>query len=107
MSNYRFGNSFKRWWFTIDNLMFVLIICAAIIGAILITTASPAVAERLRVPSFYFVYRQFFYLFISVVAIIYISAIDEKLLRQVVLIGFIGCLFLLILLMFVGEEVKG
>lgn len=76
-------------------------------GAILITTASPAVAERLHIPSFYFVYRQLFYLTLGVFIIIYMSYMDERLLRQVVFLGFISCLLLLVLLLFVGEEVKG
>lgn len=107
MSNYRFGNSFRKWCFTVDSMLFILITCIAIIGAILITTASPAVAERLHIHSFYFVHRQFFYLALSLLIIIYISSIDERLLRQIVLLGFTGCLFLMILLLFVGEEVKG
>jgi cell division protein FtsW len=105
--NRRGNNSLRKWYWSIDSILFFLIITIILIGILLITTASPPVAERLKLNSFYFVHRQFLFLFTSVIIIISLSLISERNLRKISLIGLISSILLMIIVLFVGEEVKG
>lgn len=105
--NKRGSNSLRKWWWTLDSVSLILILSILLIGALLITTASPPVAERLKLSSFYFVHRQFIFLGLAFVLMVFISSLDEKKLKRLILIGFIGCLFLMIIVLINGEEVKG
>lgn len=107
MQNGSYIRSIRRWWESVDNLGIALILSIMIVGAILITTASPAVAERLKISSFYFVYRQLAYLIVGLFLIFSISFLEMKVLKRVILLSFIVFLAMLIMVLFVGEEVKG
>lgn len=103
----RGSGSVAKWFWAIDNISLFLLISIMCFGAILITSASPAVAERIKLSSFYFVHRQLLFLGASLFIIIFLSTISEKALRQFVLIGFVGSIILLIAVLFLGDEVKG
>jgi len=103
----RGSTSIGRWFWTIDNVSLILLFSIMCFGAVLITTASPAVAERIKVSSFYFVHRQLLFLAASFFLIILFSAVSEKSLRRFILIGFVACLVLLISVLLFGDEVKG
>ena len=47
-----------RWWWTVDRWTLAALAVLVAFGALLIMAASPPVAERLDLPSFYFVKRQ-------------------------------------------------
>lgn len=103
----RGSNSLRRWWWMIDNITMILMLAIILIGALLITTASPPVAERLKLPAFYFVHRQFLFLVLAVFTMLFISTLEEKTLKRISLLGFVGCIFLMIIVLFIGDEVKG
>ncbi len=107
LSNANFTRSVKRWWECIDNLSIALLLSIIIIGCILITTASPAVAERIKIPSFYFAHRQFMFLLIGSLLMVVISFLEFKALKKFVLLGFTLCIIMLVMVLFIGEEVKG
>jgi cell division protein FtsW len=77
------------------------------VGAMLITTASPAVAERLGLHPFYFVHRQFIFLFLAVIIMLIISTFSEKMIKRFALGGFILFLTLMVAVLFIGDEAKG
>lgn len=103
----RGSNSLRRWWWTLDNISLALILGILLMGALLITTASPPVAERLKLNSFYFVHRQFFFLILALFIMVVISGLSEKNLKRMVLLGFFTCVILMCIVLFKGEEVKG
>lgn len=103
----RGNSSIKNWLWSIDRISFFLVLAILCTGAILITMASPAVAERIKVSQFYFVNRQLIFLLASVFIVVFISSISEKKLRRLILLGFVTCLLLLVAVLFLGEEVKG
>lgn len=103
----RGNSSIRNWLWSIDRISFFLVLAILCTGAILITMASPAVAERIKVSQFYFVNRQLIFLLFSVFIVVFISSISEKKLRRLILLGFITCMFLLVAVLFLGEEVKG
>lgn len=103
----RGSKSIRKWWWALDNISLMLMICIILIGALLITTASPPVAERLKLSSFYFAHRQFIFLIIACFVIFFLSSISEKALKRLVLLGFFGCIVLMVMVLFMGDEVKG
>lgn len=103
----RDSRSIRKWWRSLDATAFVLLMIIFVIGAILITTASPAVADRLKINSFYFAHRQFIFLLLGLGIIVFITSLEERQLKRLAFIGVISCFILLVLVLFVGEEVKG
>lgn len=101
------NSGFKGWLRSIDRVSFFLVVAILCVGAMLITMASPAVAERIKVTQFYFVSRQIIFLLLSIFIIVFVSSLSEKNLRRFVLVGFISCMVLLVCVLFLGEEVKG
>jgi len=101
------SNKLLRWWWSIDSLMFILILSIMLIGAFLTATASPGVAERIGIPYFHFLFKQLIFLSIAVGLIILISLMSKKAIRRLALIGFILTIVLMVLVLFVGDETKG
>ncbi len=103
----RGSGGIRKWFWTIDHISLILLFTIICIGALLTTAASPAVAERIKLNSFYFVHRQLLFLTASIFIMIFFSLMSERALRRFVLIGFVVSLILLVAVLFLGDEVKG
>ncbi len=101
------GSIIGSWIATIDRYMLSAIVITIIFSIIMVTTASPAVAERIGLPTFYFIQRQLVFLFIGLMVMLSISFFSFDLVRKFALIGFITFIILMILVLFIGEEIKG
>ncbi|ESR27332.1 putative lipid II flippase FtsW [Lutibaculum baratangense] len=100
-------NALSDWWWTVDRTMLAALAALISIGLILSLAASPAVAERINLSSFYFVERQAMYLVPAIAVMIGVSLLDERQGRRAALVIFvIGCA-LMVATLFVGAEVKG
>jgi cell division protein FtsW len=96
-----------RWWWTIDRYTLLALAVLIGIGAVLVTAASPSVAERIDLERFYFVKRQIVFLVLSCVVMFGISLLTEVQVRRLAILGFLGSMFLMLVLPVVGYEVKG
>lgn len=96
-----------RWWWTVDRWTLAAIAALMAFGTILALASSPAVAERIGVDELHFVKRHLGLLPIAVAMIIGISLMSPLQLRRLAVIGFAGCLVLLVLTLVVGPEIKG
>jgi cell division protein FtsW len=96
-----------RWWWTIDRYTLAAIFTLMAIGAVLVSAASPAVAERINLDPFHFVERQLVFLGLAAAALIGVSFLNIIQLQRISLLGFCGSIFLLMLLPLVGDETKG
>jgi cell division protein FtsW len=95
------------WWRTIDRLTLVALLIIIAFSAIMVATASPAVADRIGVESYYFIRRQLIYLILAVAIIAVTSFLSPVHIRRIGVFGtFIGML-LLIVVLFHGTEIKG
>lgn len=96
-----------RWWWTVDRWTLVALALLIGIGALLVTAASPSVAERIHLPTFYFVGHQAVMLAPTLVLMIGVSLLSPRGVRRLalgLLILFYGLTFLTL---FVGTEIKG
>ena len=103
----RINHPLGRWWWTIDRTLVAALFLLMAIGAVLVTASSPPVAERINLDSFYLVKRQQIYLTLAFVIMMGLSALSSKTIRRISMIGLTGSLLLLVVLPFVGTEIKG
>ena len=89
------------WWF----LVYILSLVAA--GMWLTLTASPAVAERLGLESYYFAKRQIVFLGLAFIALIGTSFFSVQTVRRLAIVLLPVFLLLLVLTLLVGPEYKG
>ncbi len=97
----------STWWWTVDRWLLMSLALLIIIGIVLVFGASPAVAERIGLPSFHFVQRQIIFLLMSVAAMFCVSLMPPVMVRRFGIILFAVCLLLLVATLIVGPEVKG
>jgi cell division protein FtsW len=96
-----------EWWWTVDRWTLFGILCLMLIGGVLTLAASPAVAMRIHLPPFHFVYRQMFFLLPTIATIIGVSLLNVRQVRRLAAIVFLVAFSFMILTIFVGPEVKG
>jgi cell division protein FtsW len=96
-----------RWWWTVDRWTLGAILLIVLIGALLILAASPAVAERIDLDSFYFVRRQFLILPVAMALMIAVSMLSPLQVRRLASLGLVATILLLVLVPLVGSEIKG
>ena len=96
-----------RWWWTIDRWNLGAVLLLMLIGVLLSFAASPAVADRLHLGSFYFVKRHILMMPFALLAMFLISLLSPGDIRRLSLVGFSCCLLALIGTLFLGFEVKG
>lgn len=105
--NKRGHSSIRQWWWEVDTILLIMVLAIMSVGALLIATASPSVAERIGLSSFYFFHRHIAFLLVAVINIFIFSYLPEKYLRKLCLLGFLLSIAMMTTLPFIGDEVKG
>ncbi len=100
-------SSVAKWWWTIDLYFLSSFLALMGLGIILSFAASPAVAERIGLPPYHFVERQALFMIPSFIAMIAVSFLDDRQVRRLALAQLIIAVLMLILVLFIGVEVKG
>jgi len=101
------NNLLVTWWWTLDKFTFLLVLLLIGLGFIFITSASPPVAERIGLDSFFFVKKHIIYAFLSLGLVIGFSMLDKNQIRLLSWAGLILCLVMLVAVLLLGEEIKG
>lgn len=96
-----------QWWWTVDRWSVCAIMLLVAIGAILCFAASPAVAERIGLPSLHFVDRQILFLVPAMVTLFLCSLLSPRAVRRLALILLVVSIALLAATLVVGTEIKG
>ena len=95
------------WLWTIDRWLLgalgLLMVCGLVFGM----AGSPPVAERLHLPTFYFVNHQAMYLVPAIAVLIGASFLSPRQVRRAALVIFIGAMALIFAALLFGAEVKG
>jgi cell division protein FtsW len=95
------------WFWTIDRFFLAAFILLMGIGFMLSFAASPAVAERIGLPSFHFVERHALFILPSIVVMIGLSFLTPRQVRRTAIILLAISLTMMVLALFIGVEVKG
>ncbi|WP_207458297.1 putative peptidoglycan glycosyltransferase FtsW [Azospirillum sp. SYSU D00513] len=99
---------FGRWWWTVDRWQLAALGALILIGTVLITAASPPVAERIGISdTFYFVERHLMMLVPSLAIMGAVSMLSPRGVRRVALAVFLVSVALVFATLVVGVEIKG
>ena len=96
-----------RWWWTVDRWTITALIALAAAGAILTLAASPPVAERLNLDTFYFARRQLLVLPVAIGVMLAVSLLNRDGVRRLALFMFTMSIVLTALTLVDGAEIKG
>ena len=83
-----------RWWWTVDRWTLVALAVLIGVGALLVTAASPSVADRIHAPTFYFVVHQGIMLVPTLILLVGVSLLSPRSVRRLSFVTF-GIFFLL------------
>lgn len=100
-------NMLANWWWTVDKVLLFVVCFLLLCGVVLSMSASPAVAKTIDVASYHFVYKHAIFVCLAVVSILFFSMMGLKWTRRLAILGYVGAIFLLVLTIFFGVEIKG
>ncbi len=100
-------SSLSEWWWTIDRLTVLAILMLILLGIVMSLAASPAVANRLSLDGFHFVYRQAVFLVPAIAVMFGVSLLTTRQIRRLAALVFGGGMLLMLGTLIVGPEIKG
>ena len=95
------------WWFTVDHVLVGAILALIVAGLVFSLAASPAVALRKGLPTYYFVERHFFFSAVGVVVMLAVSLLSPRGVRRMALGLFAVAAAGMIAVHFIGPEING
>ena len=96
-----------EWWWTVDRELLVALILLMTCGVVLSFAASPAVAERIHLPYYFFIVRQCGFVVLSIPVMIGASLLSPRQVRFAALITLVLSILALWATLKYGAEVKG
>ncbi len=107
-NNNLYDNFVYDWWKNLDKVIFFLFISLIILGIFFSLVSTSLIASsKLGTNNYYFFLRHLVYIFIGLSLIIVFSFIKEKTIYKIAIILFIIFFVCLLLVPFIGAEVKG
>ena len=101
-------NFYYQWWKNIDKFIFLLIVLLFCTGLFFSLVSTSLVAsDKLNTNDYSFFLKHFIFILLGVFIIFFLSSIDKETLLKFSIIFFIISLIFLILVPFIGVEVKG
>jgi cell division protein FtsW len=95
------------WWWTVDRPMISLVLVLLLTGVVFSFAASPPVAERLDLDSLHFVVRHAVYVPVALAVMLGLSLFSPRQVRRTALALLVVCLAMLVMVLFLGQEIKG
>jgi cell division protein FtsW len=95
------------WWWTVDRPMISLVLVLLLTGVVFSFAASPPVAERLDLDSLHFVVRHAVYVPVALAVMLGLSLFSPRQVRRTALTLLVVCLAMLVMVLFLGQEIKG
>lgn len=95
------------WWFTVDRMLLAAILAIAGAGVVLSLAASPAIAIRRGLPTYYFVERQLVFIAAGVALMVAVSLLSPASVRRLALAVLAVCLALMVAVLVSGIEING
>jgi cell division protein FtsW len=95
------------WWFSVDRVLLAAFLVIAGTGLLLSLAASPAVAIRRGLPTYYFVERHLFFACASVAIMLAVSLLSPAKIRRLALAALIAGFLLMAVAIMFGTEING
>ena len=104
----KYYDSFYDWWKNIDKILFFLILGLFLLGLFFSLVSTSLIAsDKLNTKSYYFFLKHSAYIILAIVILIVFSFLNQKILTKFSLVLFSISFFSLLLVPFLGIEVKG
>ena len=100
-------SAIARWWWTVDKAMLVCLIILMVLGVALVTSASPSVANRIGAEHTHFITRHIIFVIPSFLIMLSVSVMDHLWIRRIGTVLFAFIIFLMVLVPFIGPDIKG
>ena len=100
-------SALSTWWWTVDKPLLTALVALMFGGLVLSLAGSPPVADKLGLEPFHFVKRHAFFLVIALSALIGTSLLDVRTIRRLAIAVFVVGVFLMVVTLFAGFEIKG
>ena len=101
-------NFYYQWWKNIDKFIFLLIVLLFCTGLFFSLVSTSLVAsDKLNTNGYSFFFKHFIFILLGLFIIFFLSSIDKETLLKFSVIFFLISLIFLILVPFIGVEVKG
>ena len=101
------NSNIALWWWTIDRFLLTLFSILIIVGIFLVMASSQHLAQSFNIFSHYFTLRHILFVIISLPIIFLFSLLNEKQTKAISIIGLIITIFLLLIILIHGSEIKG
>lgn len=95
------------WWWTLDRGMLAATLILMVFGIVMVTTASPPVAEHLGLGQYHFLKRHLVMLVPALVLVIGVSMLSRRQVWRFASLLFIASICLVIFTLLFGMEIKG
>lgn len=95
------------WWRSVDRWTLGAFGALMVFGVVLVTAASPSVAERIGLPPFYFVTRHIAMLVPSALLMLWMSMLGRKTLWRVSTVTLVASMALMVVSILFGMQIKG
>ena len=104
----KYFDNYYDWWKNIDKYIFSLILILFFLGLFFSLVSTSLIAsDKLDTNSYYFFFKHFTFIVLGITVLIIFSFLDEELLFKVSIILFGISFITLVLVQFIGIEVKG
>src|SRR5689334_21917221 len=95
-----------EWWFTVDRVLLATVLVIAGTGMLLSLAASPAIALKRGLPTFYFVERHFLFVVVALAIMVAVSLLTPAQIRRLALATLCVSLALMIVVLLTGLEIN-
>ena len=103
-----FHKFYYEWWKNIDKFIFFLILLLFITGLFFSLVSTSLIAsDRLNTNDYLFFFKHLLFVLLGLIIIFSLSSLDEKKLFVISPIIFLFAIFFMVLVPFIGIEVKG
>jgi cell division protein FtsW len=96
-----------EWWFTVDRQLLTALLVLVAVGILLSIAASPAVAQRIDVGAFHFVFRHLLFALAGVMLLLAVSLSRPAMIRRISLVVGAAALAMMVLVLLIGPERNG
>ena len=96
-----------QWWWTVDRWLVAAVVILIGLGYLMAFAASPAVAQHIGKPIYYFANKQLVFLTLALGVFLAVSMLNPRLVRYLALASFVAALVGVVATLFTGTSAKG
>ena len=96
-----------QWWWTVDRYLLGALFILFGIGIVLSFSATPAIAEKLKLETYFLIKHQIVFLALAVIVMLFVSMQSPRTVRLMALAVLCVAFVLLVFVLAHGSEIKG